>query len=253
MTYLADRDFLIEMQKGSVAGHTVVHKFGRNMGVPSGSFEFVNLLGFTAWPLSAATTVRVKAGGNAADTAAGAGAREITVQGIDDSFAEVTATIATAGTGAGSATTTSFWRIHRAWVSAVGTYGAANTAAVTIENSGGGTDLIQIAVEEGQTQFGGWTVPLGKTAYLLSAHLHADANKTTDFAMYTRADIDDTSAPMSARRLKIYIDGVLGSYRHHPRSPGPAIAAKSDVWWEAQGSGATTEASVDFELLIVDD
>ena len=143
---LLTADFLLEVQRGNVSGFSMLHKFGRNDGVPNGSWEFINLLGFTAWPLSAATTVRVKLG-NANDTADGTGAREITVKGIDSNFNEITEAIATAGTSASSNTSASFWRIHRAWVSACGTYGAANTAAVVIENGAGGTDLIQIATE----------------------------------------------------------------------------------------------------------
>jgi len=253
MAYIGSRDFLIEVQKGNVGGHSLVHKFGRNDGVPNASFEFVNLLGFTAWPLSAATTVRIKAGGDAADTAAGAGAREVTVQGIDSALAELSEAITTAGASASSATTASFWRVHRAWVSSAGTYGAANTAAVTIENSGGGTDLIQIGLEEGQTQFAGWSVPTGKTAYLMSATITVDAGKASDIAMFTRANLNDASAPVDSKRLRLYFDGVLGTMHFKPRSPLGGYAALTDIWWEAQGAGAGTEVSIDFELLVVDD
>lgn len=248
-----DLDYLIEVQRGNVAGASIVHKFGRNAAVPDASWEFVNLLGFTVWPLSAATTVRIKAGGDAADTAAGAGAREITVQGIDSNFAETAEAIVTAGAGASGNTTASFWRIHRAWVSAVGTYGAANTAAVTIENSGGGTDLIQIGIEQGQAQFGGWTVPVNKTAYLLSSHLAVDAKKAADVRLFIRADMDDTAAPMKSKRLQVYWDVILGVVRFHPYSPLGPFAGKTDIWFEAEGSGAATEVSVDFELLVIDD
>jgi len=252
MTVILDRDFLIEVQKGKIAGHSMVHKFGRNDAVPNGSWAFVTLLGHTAWPLSAATTVRVKAG-NAADTAAGNGAREITVQGIDDSFNEVSEAVATAGESASAATTASFWRIHRAWVSAAGVYGAGNTAAVVIENSGGGTDLIQIAVEEGQTQFTGWTVPTGKKAYLLSLHVHVDARKYTNIRVFTRDDIDDTSAPVKSKRLKLFFDGVIGQYTYKPRGPELVVNAKADIWVEAWGDGAVAEVACEFELLVVDD
>ena len=253
MSYFGNKDFLIEVQKGNIAGHTMVHKFGRNDAVPNGSWEFVNLLGFTAWPLSAATTVRIKAGGNAADTAAGAGAREVTVQGIDSNGDETSEAIATAGASASGNTTASFWRIHRAWVSSVGTYGAGNTAAVTIENSGGGTDLIQIAASEGQTQFGAYTIPTGKTGYLLSLHLTVDAAKAADFRVFTRDDITDTSAPMKSKRLKLYFDGVLGEMIYKPYGPELSINGLADIWVEAQGGGAGTEVSADFELLLVDD
>ena len=253
MSYIGSKDFLIEVQKGNVAGHSMVHKFGRNDELPNGSWEVINLLGST-WPiLSAATTVRIKAGGNAADTAAGAGAREVTVQGIDSNGDETSETIATAGASASSATTASFWRIHRAWVSSVGTYGSANTAAVTIENSGGGTDLIQIAADEGQTQFAGFTIPSGKTGYLISLHLTVDASKAADFRVFTLNDITDTTAPMASKRLKLYFDGVLGELRYVPKGPELSLSALTDIWIEASGGGAGTEVSADFELLLVDD
>lgn len=252
MSYFGPSDFLIEVQKGNVPGHAIKHKFGRNDAVPNASFEFVNLLQFTAWPLSAATTVRVKAG-DAADDAAGNGAREITVEGIDSNFNEIPEAIATAGASASANTSASFWRIHRAWVSAAGTYGAANTAAVVIENSAGGTDLIKINIEEGQTQFAAWTVPAGKTAYLLAAIIHVDASKAADLAFYMRSDIDDTTAPLKSKRLILYIDGIVGGHTHKPRSPSEGFPEKTDLWWEAEGSGAQTEVSVDFELLVVDD
>jgi len=253
MAHFGSQDWWVNVQKGLIPGHSLVHKFGRNDAVPNGSWAFVNLLIFTAWPLSAATTVRIKAGGNAADTAAGAGAQEVTVQGIDSTLAELSETIATAGASASSATTASFWRVHRAWVSSVGTYGAANTAAITIENSGGGTDLIEIAAGEGQTQFAGWSVPTGKTAYLRSITVTVDAGKAADIRLFTRADYNDAADPMKSKRLRLYFDGVLGVLNYTPASPLGGFAALTDIWFEANGSGAQTEVSVDFELLVVDD
>jgi hypothetical protein len=254
MTYITDKNFLIEVAKGNVAGHSLVHKFGRNLAVPNGSWAFVSTLGHTAWPITTGdSSVRVKLG-NAADTAAGAGAREITVQGISaGTFTETSEAIATAGATSSSATTATFWRVHRAWVSSAGTYGAANTAAVVIETSGGETDVISIAAGEGQTQFAGWTVPAGKTAYLLSLHATVDAGKAADIRVFTRADMDDTAAPLKSKRLKLYFDGVLGSIDYRPRSPEIEIAAKSDIWVEAYGGGALSQVSADFELLVVDD
>lgn len=247
------RDFYVEVRKGNIPGHALKHKFGRNDVVANGVWSFVNLLAFTAWPLSAATTVRVKAGGDVADTAAGNGAREITVEGIDSSFNEITEAVATAGVGASANTTASFWRVHRAWVSQAGTYGAANTDDVIIENSGGGTDLIKINIEEGQSQFGGWTVPVGKTAYLISFHLEVDSAKPADIRVFMRRDIDDTVAPLGSKRILLYFDGVVGEPAFLPKSPSIAFSGKTDIWAEAEGSGANTEVSVDFEFLIVDD
>ena len=253
-TLLDINDYLVEVQRGNVTGASMVHKFGRNISVSNGSWEFINLLGFTAWPLSAATTVRIKANGSGGnDTAAGSGAREVTVQGIDDSLNEVTETITTNGILASTATTALFWRVHRAWVSSAGTYGSANAANMTIENSGGGTNLILIAAGEGQTQFAGWTVPIGKSAYLLSVTITVDSNKSANVRVMTRANINDTTAPMASKRLKLYFDGVVGHLSYKPRGPELMIPALSDIWVEGWGDGAVSQISADFELLVIDD
>jgi hypothetical protein len=247
------KDFLIEVQKGLISGHSIVHKFGRNDAVPNGSFAHISLTPFDIADFrTSAVSMRVKAGGNAADTAAGAGAREVTIQGIDSSFSETSEAVATAGASASSATTATFWRVHRAWVSSAGTYTGANTGAVVIEDSGGGADFITIAAGEGQTQYCGWTVPTGKTAYILSVHLTCDSVKPADIRLFTRDNIDDVSAPMDSKRLKLYWDGITGVFGFVPRSPNEGISEKSDIWFEAQGSGASTEVSCDFELLLVD-
>lgn len=246
-------DPLVEVMRGNVQGQSMVHKFGRNAAVPNGSWEFVNNLGFTAWPLSAATTVRVKAGGNANDTSGGSGAQTITVQGIDSNGDELSESITLAGASASSATTASFWRIHRAWVNIVGTYGGSNTGAITVENSAGGTDLIKMEASEGQTQFAGYTIPDGYKGYLMSLHISVDAGKAADFRVMTRGLITNTTAPIGPIRLKLFFDGVLGSFAYRPSGPELELAALSDIWVEARGGGAITEASADFELLLVEE
>lgn len=245
-------NYLIEVSRGNISGHSYVHKFGRNDAVPNGSWAFINLLGSANGLLSAATAVRIKAGGNANDASAGSGAREITVQGITTGGTEQSVTIATAGTSASAATSITFWRVHRAWVSAAGTYGGANTSDITIENSAGGTDLIKIGSSEGQTQYAGYTIPSGKTGYLLSVHVTVDSNKRANIRIFTRDNITDTSAPVSAKRLKLFWDGLTESFRYSPKGPELSINALSDIWVEAYGDGAASEVSADFELLLVD-
>jgi hypothetical protein len=255
MSYLGDKDFLVEVQKGNVAGHSMVHKFGRNDSIPNGSWAHVSQTPFAVANFrTSASTVRVKAGGDAADTSGGAGARTVKVQGIDSAFAETTETITLAGALASSATTASFWRIHRAWVDTTGAYGGTSTANIVVEDSGGAADLITIIAGEGQSQYAGFTIPTGKTGYLLSVHLAVDSNKTADFRMFTRQNIDTVSAPFIPKRLKKYWDGIEGSLLYRPRAPEAAgLSGKTDIWFEAFGDGAASEVSVDFELILVDD
>ena len=253
MSYLLNRDFLIEVQKGNITGHSMVHKFGRG-DAANGSWSFVNLLASSVGLMAAASTVRIKAGGNAADAAGGVGATSVTVQGIlATTFLEDTEVIVTAGASASSNTSNSFWRVHRAWVSAVGAYGVANTADIVIEKSAGSADLIKIAIDEGQTQYGGFTIPAGKTGYLLSVHATVDTNKTANIRMFTRAEIDTVSAPMQAKRLKLFWDGVQSpGFVYKPYGPELMLAEKTDIWFEAYGDGASSTVTVDFEILLVD-
>lgn len=246
-------DFYIQVQEGKIPGYSLVHKFGRNDAVPNATWAFVNLLGFTAWPLSAATKVRVKAGGDVADVAGGSGALGVTIEGIDGSGNDVSETIATAGASASALSDALFFRVHRASPSGVGTYGAANTDDIIIENGSGGTDLIKIAADEGQTQFGGWTAPVGCTAYLLGGVITVDGIKPADIKIMTRDNSMDTVAPMSSKRLRRFFDGVLGVVPFGTVAPGIKLNALTDIWAEARGSGAITEASVDLELLMIQD
>lgn len=249
------RDYYIEVSRGNVPGQSIIHKFGRDADVANGVFEGVHQLSVPFNFLTAATTVRVKAGGNAADAAGGLGAQSVVVEGLDDTGAAATDMLATAGASASSASSTSFWRVFRVYIpdGGCGTYGAANTAAITIENSGGGTDLIMVAVEEGQSQYAAYAIPIGKTGYLLSAEVEADAAKAADFRLMTRHNLTDFSTPFSPPRIRFYWDGVIGSTAIRPHSPIMSLPALTDIWFEAEGSGANTEVSVDFEILLIDD
>jgi len=249
------RDFLIDVQRGLIPGHSMVHKFGRNDGVPSGSWVHVSLLPFAVANFrTSAATMRIKAGGNVADTAAaGAGAREVTIQGIDSTFVELAEAIVTNGALVSAATTASFWRVHRAWVSAAGAYTGNNTGIVTIEDSGGAADMMVIGAGEGQSQYTGWSVPAGKTAYLLSIHVTVDSNKTTNIRVFTRNSFDDVAVPFVAKRLKLFWDGIESpGFVYKPYGPELSIPEKSDIWVEAYGDGAVSHVSCDFELLCID-
>lgn len=242
--------------RGLVDGVSLVHKFGRNAVVPNGTWEGV--LQASAqfyWPQTA-TTVRIAAGGDAADDAAAspqaAGAWEVTVQGITAAGVETSEAIATAGTGASIATTTQFLRVYRAWVSSAGTYTGNNTANIVIEDGAGANDLITILAGEGQTQFCAWTVPAGKVALLASVMVQADAAKAADFRLFTRENATDVAVPFSPKRLRYFWDGVLGNSLLKPVTPILSASAFTDIWIEARGGGAGTEVSADMELIVYD-
>ena len=244
----------LTIQRGLSSKISIVHKFGFNLTVPNGTWEGVLALS-SAFPwLTAATTVRIKAGGDAADAAAGAGMRTCTVQGLDATGVAVEEDITcnANGTLASGSTTQSFLRVFRTFAKTVGAYTVSNTAAVTIENTAGNTDLINIPAGFGQSQYCGYTIPLGKTGYLMSALVQADASKACDFRLMTRNDILTVAAPFAPARCRFYWDGVLGPSTLSPQSAVIIMPALSDVWIEAKGGGAGTEVAADMEIYLID-
>lgn len=253
--YSIPADFYTEVAKGNVAGHSIINKYGHNAATANGSWEGLLDVGAQFNFVSAAATVRVKAGGNAADTAAGAGAQAVTVEGLDDTGAFASESIELAGASASSVTTTLFWRVYRMYVTPTrsGAYGAANTGDITLENGTGGTDLINILAGEGLSQYGSYSIPLGKTGYLISLTLSSESTKPSNFRMFTRASLTDATTPFEPKLLKGYWAGVEGTIVISPPSPRVVLPALTDVWVEAYGAGAITEVSGRIEILLVDD
>ena len=254
-------DFYTEVAKGNVPGHTIVHKFGGNPAVGV-TFEPITSLGIYNTPqVSGATKLRIKAGGDANDTAAGSGAREITIVGLDETGAEVTETLATAGASASTVTTATFIRFYRAYVSASGTYATASAgshaATITIENGAGGTDWGAIDLNgfaKGQTHIGAYSVPLGKTAYLISYSATIESTKTTEVIFFQRRNILEIVAPYTAMREVFSLGTIAGQLTNPPEmmpiGPFPAL---TDIGYMARVASTSADVNVEFKILLVDD
>ena len=245
-------DFLTEVAKGNIVGHSIVSKYGANHAVPNASFELVSTLSAAyAGFLAAATTVRIKAGGDAEDDAAGDGARSVFVEGINDSLARDSEEIVTNGVDVSSSTTKSFWRIDRAYVGDAGVYATPyNTADIVIENTAGTADLIMIEAEEGQSQHAYSAIPTGVDAYLLGYEITIDSAQAADFRFCTRANLDDVAAPVSPRRIKRHWQGLLEPVLREFEAPVFLVSGPAEVWFDAAGGGGATEVTATFELLL---
>ena len=186
-----------------------VFKFGHNPSVGT-SFEVISDAGVYRCPKpSDAVTLRIKAGGNAADDVASTGARYVTLEGLDENGLHVTETLATAGESASLSTTTRFMRLYRAWVSEAGTYvttlaTGGHAAAITIEKTAGSEDwgtLLKGNFADSQTQIGAFSVGMDERAYLQSFHIFVEATKVVDLIVVARKDIMNESSDMRAVRI----------------------------------------------------
>lgn len=254
MSFFGTTDYWYNVVRGNVAGSQAISIGARNLTVPDSSMEFVNSLGLTDWPLSAPTTVRIASGGNGNDTAAGSGAREVTVEGIDSNLDLVSEAIATAGGSASSATTASFWRVHRASVSVAGTYGEANAGAIVIENSGGGTDLIEIESAFGLSAFGGFSIPQNVTGYLVTGQIQVGGveNKPASFQLLTRANFNDATAPVDSKVVVAYLESIFNVDTVNLRLP-IELPALTDFWLVGMGEGSDVPVSGGLGFVLVDD
>lgn len=235
----------------------VHHQFGRNVACPTTYVPVTDNGVYRTPQPAAATQLRIKAGGNAADTANGAGARSVRLWGLNASGDEVTETLATAGASASAATTNSFIRLYQAEVYTSGTYGtqAAGSHAgnITIENAAGGTDWAQIQLNgfpSGTTGIGSITVPRNHVGLVSSIQINVDQTKTTDVLILKREGILQSAAPYKPIQKVQEFLGVARSISITFEMP-LLFPELTDLGVLAKVSNGTGAVSVDMEVLML--
>lgn len=254
---LSSVNYYVEVLKGNIPGHSMVHKFGAGQ-VPNGTFEAITHSGAYQVPTTATALEFVST--SAQDGVGGTGAREVTLVGLDADWLEVTQTLTTNGTTA-VPLTTNLTRLYRWYVSSTGTYATSTTASqagdLIIRGLGGGTvwDTILLSpLGESQSTIGVYTIPKGKTGYLLSKSMLVDSNKDADLYLFQRPNADDVASPYSGARRIIEKDlAISGPYMQKPMSPKGPFVGPCDIGFIGKGNAAVADVSVEFELLLVDD
>ncbi len=246
---------------GNMAQAHVHHQFGRNINVTTDYTPVADIGVYRTPQVASATKLRIKAGGNAGDTAAGAGARSVKLWGINASGDEITEILQTAGASASSATDNSFIRLTLAEVYESGTYGTQSTGShlgnITIENQAGNQDWAQIQLNSfpsGSTGIGSITVPRNHVGLLTSIHISPEAGgtKTTDLIILKREGILQAAAPykpiMKIQEMIGIISPVEISFDMPLRFP-----ELTDIGVLAKVSSGTGAISIDMEVIFLED
>lgn len=248
----------LEIARGNVDGQTLVHKFGHNAAVGTTYVPIANGGIYPTPTPSNATTLRIKAGGDANDTAAGTGAREITLQGLDETGAFAEEALATAGASASSATTTTFMRLFRFLVSDSGTYADSANGShaddIVIENGAGGTDwgtIDSTDFPKGQSEVAVYSVPNGSTAYLTFIDIEVETTKSVDALLFVRSDLLDETAGYPAIRLQQRFTGITDHVSKMFEYP-IAYTGPCDIGIMAKTSVGTAAVNAQFELVLVE-
>lgn len=246
----------LDISRGIASGIRQNNKFGRNTAVGS-TFAPIAVGGIYRTPqANAAVSLRIKAGGNANDTAAGTGARSITLTGLNAAGDEISETIATAGASASAATTQQFIRLYRAFVATSGTY-ATSTApshagSIVIEKAAGSEDWVTIQdtdIGRAQTQIAVYSVPRDRQAYITGIKISSDADKKVNLVLFQRQNILQTSAPYSAMRLVEEFTQIAGLHvlrYDQPLGPFPAL---TDFGFMGKAAASTADVAVSFEIV----
>lgn len=243
----SDRNF------GLLNYQTAGRKFGHNNTVGTGAFE--TLWTYTAdWiPAQSAETIRIKAGGNAADDTAGAGAQTVEVTFLDGNWDEVTETIVTAGASASLATTATCIRLLRARIVNIGTYHGHNTGAITFEQTTSAAIMGYIDADAGTTEQAIMSVPQGKTLYITNILVSVGQADSADVRIKHVAAANDVTTPFRAGYVEWEIEDFSGAQTFQPRTY-LKFEEYADIYCEAQritGSGSA-RVSIDFDYILID-
>jgi len=180
--------FELQVSRGQIAYHEFIHKFGYNPDIGDSPETIWSEGGLYVYPTSASTMYISSS--SAADTAAGTGARTVTVYGLDADFEQISVTVSLNGqTGVQLNGALNWYRVNRIVVNTAGS-GGANAGVLYVGTeatpSGGvpATKYATVAIGDNQTLMCLWTVPVGYTAYLHQKDVSASSS-AGKFAIFT--------------------------------------------------------------------
>jgi hypothetical protein len=245
----------LDVSRGNVQGVRVLHHFGRNTAIGS-TFTPVTRSGFYRTPqVSGATALRIKAGGNANDTANGSGARAITLVGLNAQGELISEVIATAGASASAPTVQTFIRLMDTFVSASGTYATQTSPShvgnITVEAAAGGANWALISdgsFPRADSEIGAYTVPKGRSAYVQAIRLASSADKKANIILFKRSGILETVAPYSPMVLLAEFPEVSGTVTvdYDPPLSFPQL---TDFGFMASVAASTVDVTVSFDVI----
>ena len=248
-------DFFVDVAKNLVPYHMAVQKFGRNNDIDSASgFEDIWAGGGTRAYLTSAETVDIVSD-SANDTAAGTGARTITVNCLDANYDRVAETVTL--NGLSSVTTTiSCLRLNRAYVNTAGSVGS-NDGAITFDptTSGSGSRQGQIAAGDGQTLLTHYTVPRYFTGDMVGGQI--SISSASGGTGVKEAVVQLMMRPENgAWRLQQQIVGRndgSGTTSDINFTVPITFTEKTDIRWRADADNNNTSVYVQYNLLMVHD
>lgn len=189
MTFLASTDFLYRVSRGLVPGHKITPFVLRKRGLGSTLEDIGSVPGSITLQAAAGIVTLVSTSILDNGVTPGTGARTILIEGLDANFNEATEVVNLNGTVA-VATAASFLRIHKMTVAAAGST-KANQGTITATIGGANQCVISVSTVGGVngdnvSYQANYTVPNGKTAYILKAFVSTGKNQSGHIGLWVR-------------------------------------------------------------------
>jgi hypothetical protein len=198
----------------------------------------------TAYTPQGANAQRSIVSTSANDTAAGTGARTVTINYLTAAFVAKSETVTLNGTTAVNTVNVDIAYLESMVVASVGTAGGTNAGTINIKTAtaGGGSTWGSIAVSDNQTFWAHHYVPTGVTCYVINVSGGSTASAT---AVAGQVTIHRTGDPSSSTLPELGIGGfyphLAGGNEDHPFAvpiavPGPDLVVLLE---SPSGAGAT--------------
>jgi hypothetical protein len=228
--------YYLQVSRGEISGHKRVFKFGYNGEIQNSEETIWDVGGLYAYPSSAVAMTATSSSGATDENV------EVTIQGVDTNYAELSETVTLDSSGTAT-TTGNFLRVYRAFVSG----STASAGNITITNSS--TTYAYLSASDQQTLMALWTVPAGYTAYLFQIDTTAftvQNNKVATIRMLTR-EVNGVF------RTQNKFDLFEGSYHQDITCPQP-IPEKTDIEFRAvaDSSNADLRVAATFDIIYIE-
>ena len=224
----------VPIAAGLVDGYSGVHKYGAVFSTAVSSMSTVWTRADTTanaqydWTYSAGTIT--------VESSSGSDTTDVTISGLDDNYAEVTETLTLTGSTPVAGTQT-FSRVNRAFMTGTET----NVGDIHVKR--GSTIVTEIAADMGQTLQCFYTIPAGKTGYLMNINASASKNQVVDLFLFQR--------PFGGA-FRVQSTLSLNQGNQSLDFPVPLkLTEKTDIDLRTKGSSNAT-ISADFTIVLVD-
>lgn len=231
----ASRNFLLDVSRGVYDNMSIIHKFGANFDIDTGTTPESVWTGGGLYPWGEFDTAQTLycISTSASDT------ETMTIQGLDENYDPQSETVTLTGTSA-VATTNTFIRIFRMQYN----HSDGNSGTITARvDSGTGAIVAQIDATFGQTLMAIYTVPAGHTGYLMCGDMTINAFRDVQLKFFVR----EFGTPFRIAHMA----ETRGAYRYDFPLPVP-IPEKSDLDVRIDDvSLSNSRCTANFDLLLI--